>query len=181
MKWKTLGCKIIFENPWFKLQEDKVIQPDGKEGTYTMIVTPPSVYIVALTEKDEVYLVGQHRYTTNVFSWEVPAGSSDGEDVLKAAKRELWEETGLEAKEWKEAGTFQVFNGLCNEIGHVFIAKALTQTQEHKRQEEGITEMKTVPVSNVLELIRSEELTDADSITALLKALLRLHLLPIGV
>ena len=169
--WKKLSSKIAYRNPWFKVREDKVIRPNGKRGIYSVIETNgPSVYVVAMTDKDEVYLVRQYRYTTGSFLWEIIGGNSDGETPLAAAKRELQEEAGLVAKRWQEVGKFQVENGIGSEIGYVFIARELKMAISNKMTEEGIDELKKVPFKKALAMIESEEITDGQSIVALTKA-----------
>src|SRR5258708_5043977 len=93
--WKRLSSVIVYKNPWWQVREDKIIRPGGEEGTYCVIETPQSAEIVAVTEKQEVYLIGQYRYPIEKFSWTVPGGTVDNEteDFLEAAKRELREET----------------------------------------------------------------------------------------
>jgi 8-oxo-dGTP pyrophosphatase MutT (NUDIX family) len=139
--WKTLGSKSVYENPYFKVREDQVARPNGTRGKYFVIETKPSVFTVALTPENEVYLIGIHRYTTKQYSTEVPGGSTDGQKPLQAAKRELWEETGLKARQWKKIGEFQVWNGPAEEIACVFLATGLTETGCNKMLDEGIAEV----------------------------------------
>jgi len=170
-----LGTKVVHSNPWFKVNENKVIRPDGEKGEYFVVETKgPSVFIVPITNKDEVYLIGQYRYTTNAFSWEIPGGNSDGEEILNAAKRELKEETGLEAKKWVKIGTFNVMNGTSNEICNAFLALDLVGDSLPKQLDEGILEIKKVPLIQIPSLISSGEINDTQSITALVKALIYL-------
>lgn len=171
--WKKLSTKIVYKNPWIKVIEDKVIKPDGSRGIYAYVETRgPSVCVVAIDDNNEVYLIGQYRYTSGEFSWEVPNGNSDGEDVLSAAKRELTEETGLVAKRWENVGYFWVMNGVVREKCHVFIARDLTQTDKEEKREEGIVSVKKIPLGELLRQVKAGEITDDQSIVALAKAFL---------
>jgi ADP-ribose pyrophosphatase YjhB (NUDIX family) len=86
----------------------------------------PAVGIVALTDDQLVYLIGQFRYATDSYSWEIVTGYADaGEDVLEAAKRELREETGLLASEWTALGHIEISNGVTDQLGFLFLARAL--------------------------------------------------------
>ena len=165
--WKKLSSKIVYSNRWLSVREDQVIRPDGGKGIYSVVESPSTVYIIALDNTSKLCLIGQHRYPTNMFSWEVPSGSSNNQNLFTAAKRELKEETGLEAKIWKTVGTFQALNGFGTEIGYVFIAKDLIQTSSHKQEEEGITSIKIVSLKAAFSLIKSGEISDAQTITAL--------------
>jgi 8-oxo-dGTP pyrophosphatase MutT (NUDIX family) len=171
MKIKKLSSKVVHQNPWFSIRHDRI---DQGEGDYFILETPPAVFIVALTEKEEIYLIGQERYPTQLYSWEVPGGRSDGQPLPEAAQRELKEETGIEAEGWEEIGKFQTMNGVSNEISHVFLARGLKQTAENKQAEEGITELKKVPFKNALDLVKSGEITDGQTIAALMQVALKM-------
>ncbi len=174
--WKTLKSTVVYENPWIVVHEDTVIRPDGTKGMYSVVDTVGSaaVFIVALTDHEQILLIGQFRYPTAMYSWELPGGGTGGKDPLEAAKLELQEETGYVAKEWQKIGTLQSMNGISSEIEHVFIAQGLTKTSEHKQAEEGITASKLVSIREALRMISSGDINDAQTIAALSIALLYL-------
>lgn len=143
------------------------------------MVTNPSVFVVAMTEMREIYLIKQYRYPTKNYSWELPAGGTDGQNPLKAAKRELWEETGLIANKWKKIGRLNPWNGMAGEVMHIFLVQGLVQTGRNKRKEEGILEMKKVSIKKVLQMVRLGQITDGQTLAALLLAVLKLsHTVP---
>jgi 8-oxo-dGTP pyrophosphatase MutT (NUDIX family) len=164
--WETKNSKIVYETKWMKIREDEVVRPDSSDGKYSYVDTPDSVYIVPITTDGKVYLIAQWRYPTKTFSWELPGGGGDGGDILESAKRELKEETGLEAEEWTEVGTLQPMNGVVAEIEHVFIARKLRETQDHKQTDDGITEIKKVRFDEIFEMIVQGDITDAQTIAA---------------
>lgn len=176
-QWKTISSKLSYETPYFSVHEDDVIRPDGSPGKYYVIEQTPAIMVVAVTDANEAYLIGQYRYTTNLFSWEIPGGGYEGGDELKEAKRELLEETGLISDEWEKLSTFQTMNGQANHLAKVFLARNVQQTGNNRQAEEGITEMRKESFPHIFEMIKSGELMDAESITSLTMAALRLGII----
>ena len=106
--WRRLHRRIAYENEWIEVFDDEVVRPDGAPGVYG-VVHPRTlgVAVVALDADDSVLLVGQHRYTLDLLSWEIPGGGVGfDEDPLEGAKRELAEETGATAGTWRELARF---------------------------------------------------------------------------
>ena len=169
--WKTLSSKIVFENEWISVQEDQVIRPDGDPGTYTYVNTRIATGALALTEDNQVYLVGQYRYPLDVYSWEIPeGGTDDGETPLETAKRELKEEAGVVAESWEPlGGVIHLSNCISSEEGFLFLARDLTEVEASPEGTEDIR-IKKVPFSKALEMVESGEITDSLSIIAILRA-----------
>ncbi len=164
--WKTLSSKYKYQNPWIKIREDQVIRPDGKRGIYGVLEKPPAVFIVARLDNGKIILVSQFRYTTKRLSWEIPAGSSDGQNPLVAARRELWEETGYRARAWRKLARYEIANGIGDIDGYVFLAEGLYQTNANKKIEDGIESVKAVSVSQLRTMIDLGEIADGPSVIA---------------
>ena len=178
MSWPVRSTEVVYENPWIRVREDVVTRPDGTEGIYGVVeLQRPAVFVVALTDDDEVVLVTLDRHTVGT-SVEVPAGGTDGEDPLAAARRELVEETGLVARDWRQVGTMNALNGVCRAPEVVFLARGLEAAPDaadtSARAEEGIREVRRVPVRDVLGLVRDGTITDGETIAALMLALVAL-------
>jgi 8-oxo-dGTP pyrophosphatase MutT (NUDIX family) len=175
-QWRTHDSRAVYENPWIHVREDDVDRPDGSRGIYGVVqVRNPAVFVVPLTDDDEVVMVELFRYTTGATSLEVPAGGSDGQDPLVAARRELREETGLEADDWAPIGAMFALNGVCHAPEHVFLARGLRPAARAAEQaEEGITAVCRIPWSRALGMVRDGTVTDGETVAALMYAALAL-------
>nr|WP_201469549.1 NUDIX hydrolase [Microbacterium hydrocarbonoxydans] len=175
MGWVTRGSSTVYANQWIEVREDQVTGPAG-DGIYGVVTMQhPAVFVVALDDEDRVCLVTLERYTTGV-SIEVPAGGSDGEDPLAAAQRELLEETGFIAGDWRPLGSMNALNGIARAPEHVFLARSLTPADDstHTRAEEGIDAVTWVPFSDVLGMIADGRITDGETVAAIAYAGIRL-------
>lgn len=170
MNWKTLRSRIIFDNPWMTVVEDRVIDPGGGENDYGHVkFKNRAVAIVPLDKDGNTWLVGQQRYTLGLYSWELPMGGAPlAEDPLAAAKRELKEETGLIANEWRQLMFIHTTNSITNEEGYVFVARDLEQGETEFDESEDL-QVRKLPLAEALQMIRQGEITDVISIAALLR------------
>lgn len=175
-KWKRVSSNIVYENPWYKVREDIVINPSGNKSTYSVVEQNESVFTIALSDNDEVHLIELFRYTTGVTSIEVPGGGVfKNEKILQGAKRELEEETGLRAHDWTKIGIIQLENGISDAIGHIFLAKDLYKSNFKESEEEGIENLLVVPIEEAIKMIKDGKITDSISVSALFKATLYLN------
>lgn len=179
MAWPTNSTRTVYENRWIRVVEDEVVRPDGGTGIYGVVeMAHPAAFVVAVTDRDEVLLVTVDRHTVGV-SIEVPAGGTDGEDPLVAARRELAEETGYEASDWREIGRMTALNGIARAVEHVYLATGLRRAGDpdashETRREEGISAVRTVPWTEVVRMVREGEITDGETVAALMYAALAL-------
>ena len=173
--WSTTGSRTVYENPWVRVREDAVVRPDGSPGIYGVVeVRSPAVFVVAVTAAEEVVLVTVDRYTTGRSGPEVPAGGSDGEDLLVAAQRELREETGLAASSWRALGAVDSLNGVAAAPGQVFLASGLREVGGAETELEGISDVRRVPLPELVAMLGRGEVTDNETLGALLLALVAL-------
>ena len=171
--WKTVASREVYDNQWIGVREDEVVQPDGKPGIYGVVHFKNVAIGILPVEDNHIYLVGQYRYPLRQYSWEIPEGGCpEGEDLLAAARRELAEETGLRAQNWKMMGEAHLSNSVSDERAVWFLATELTQGE---RDPEGTEQLniRRLPVEKVLEMALTGEITDALSLLAILSYRLR--------
>ena len=166
--WKKISSREVYRNPWILLREDQVINPSGNPGIYSVIETRIATGVVALDSEDNVILVGQYRYPTDMYSWEIPEGGAEGDELpLQAAQRELREETGLKAASWEElGGEIHLSNCFTSERAFIFVARGLTQGAAAPDETEKLA-VKTVSVRDALVMADDGRLYDGLSIIAI--------------
>jgi 8-oxo-dGTP pyrophosphatase MutT (NUDIX family) len=174
--WKALSTRIIYENAWIKLREDQVIAPSGAQGIYSVVESRLAVGVLVFDLNEDIYLVGQQRYPTQCYSWEIPEGGADhGEDPLHAAQRELREETGISAQQWERlGGEIHLSNCFTSERGLLFTARGLSFSERNLDPTEDIA-VRRVSFSQALDMVSGGEITDALSIIAILRFAVTIH------
>lgn len=166
--WETVEQKIVYQSPFFTLREDRVVRPDGKPGIYNVFVKGRSNQVVAVTRDGEIYLVGQWRYPTGRYSWELPGGLTDNDETLvETGIRELKEETGLVSERWTNLGRFDILNGHSDGIVDVLVAEDVSQTNENEALDDGIDNMKKVSLKEACAMIQRGEISNPPAISAI--------------
>lgn len=171
MSWKRLHSRLVYENPWITVREDHVINPRGGENHYGHVhFKNKAIAILPLDTDGNTWLVGQDRYTLTDYSWELPMGGGPhNEPPLDAAKRELKEETGLDAGRWIELMRLHTSNSITDEVAIVYVAEELTEGEPDFGETENI-EIRKLPLTDAVAMARRGDITDAISVAALLRA-----------
>lgn len=169
--WKTLSTRLVYENNWIKLEEDQVINPSGGKGIYGKVhFKNKAIGIIPLDQDGNTWLVGQHRYTLNAYSWEIPEGGCPlGTLPLDSAKRELKEETGITASRWELLMTFHTSNSVTDEEGFIFLAEGLSFGDNALEETEADLIVKKLPFSEAVDMVMRGEITDSMSVAGILK------------
>ena len=169
--WITKSTENKYDNPWIRLDESQVINPAGKDGIYGVVhFKNRAMAIIPLDDDNNTWIVGQFRYTTKTYEWEViEGGVPEGEDLLEGAKRELEEEAGLIASDWKLIiDGCQLSNSVSDEIGYAYIARGLTITETNPEETEQL-QIRKLPFDELVTMVMNGEMKDLLSVASVLK------------
>ena len=176
-KFSTSSEKVLLQTDLFDVNEIDIVKESGEKTIWHSVQVKPVVAILALTEKKEIYLIKQYRYRLKKTSFEIPAGYiNQNEDPLDAAKRELKEETGLEAKEWMLLGMRKVGANAVTGDFYYYFAQNLHSGEQRLDDSEDI-QVLTVPFADAVEKAVTGEILVNSNIVGifLLKEFLSKH------
>lgn len=161
----------MYENPWVDVVHHEVVRPDGQEGIYgTIHFKNRAIAILPIDRDGHTWLVGQHRFPLDAYSWELPEGGGPlGDDPLLAAQRELKEETGLTANSWRAILTMHLSNSVTDELGLAYLATDLTPGEPEPEGTEELV-VRRVPFREALEMVLDGRITDSLSVATILRA-----------
>jgi ADP-ribose pyrophosphatase len=133
----------------------------GKKMKKEVVIFPDTVGILPLVSKDKIILVRQYRFPSKKELWEIPAGKIEKNEKPKsAAKRELKEETGFEARKIEKIAEFYPTPGYSTEYIHLFRATSLKKGKQHLDEDE-IIRTKAFTLEEALKMIKSRRIIDA--------------------
>ena len=165
--WLRHSRRVAYENQWITIWHDEVTRPDGAPGIYGIVhFANLAVGVLALDDRDRVLLVGQHRYALDQYSWEIPEGGvPDGESAIDGARRELREETGIDASVWRELCRSHLSNSVSDEFAILFLATGLASGVATPDGTEAL-ETRWAPFDEVLAMTLDGRITDALTVIA---------------
>lgn len=168
--WVKLDVKNEYENPWISVSEHQVINPSGQQGIYGVVhFKNYAIGIVPMDDDGFIYMVGQFRYVMGKFSLEIPEGGGQlNVDPLESAKRELKEETGLEASSWEKLFEMDLSNSVTDERAIVYLATGLMEGVSSPEETEELTVTK-MHLNEAYQLVLDESITDAITVAAIFK------------
>jgi 8-oxo-dGTP pyrophosphatase MutT (NUDIX family) len=172
VKWNVYGERRIYDSPWVVLALVDVEVPEGDRFDHHVIRMPRQAAGVVVHDPDRgLLLLWRHRFITDTWGWEIPAGAIDeGESTEDAAAREVLEETGWRPHALEPLVEFHPSNGLSDQTFHIFLAHGADHVGEPTDPSES-ERIEWVTVDALRDHIRAGAVRDGLSLTALTYAL----------
>jgi len=177
LRERLLDSRILAKGHYLTFRIDRVMRADGSIATRDVCGHPGAVAILAIDDEERVLLVHQWRHPAGGVLLEIPAGTLDVdektgevEDHAIAAPRELEEETGMRASDWRLLASFWTAPGFATELMHLYLATGLREAGEGRRgpDEDEHLRLTAIPWRVALAMAEAGEIRDAKSLVALL-------------
>ena len=168
--WVTHDTEVTYENPWIRIEHNNVTTPGGTPGVYGVVrYANRAVGVVPVDDEGYTWLVGQYRYPTDEYSWELPEGGAPhSEGLEETARRELAEETGLTAGSLVPMfSDIALSNSTTDERAYAFLATDLTQGEAAPEDTEDLKVWR-LPLADAIQMVLDGRITDSFSVMMLL-------------
>jgi 8-oxo-dGTP pyrophosphatase MutT (NUDIX family) len=171
--WTPGDERVAFESAWITVSDQVATAPTGRPARYGLVrFKNLAIAVLPIHDDGTVTLVGQHRFPLGDYSWELPEGGSPlDEDPLDGAKRELAEETGLAASEWREVMRTQLSNSVTDErmVGYIATGLSPAPSGEHQADDTEAIALARVPFRQALDAAVGGYLPDMLTVAMLLR------------
>jgi ADP-ribose pyrophosphatase len=171
---RIVASRVLHRGRYLTFRIDTIERPDGSRAERDICGHPGAVAILALDDDGRVLMVRQFRVATGESLLEIPAGTLDVavdgalEDPDDAARRELEEETGQRATEWRTLGRFWTAPGFATELMHLYLARGLTTVRDTLGEDEDEQlELERIPLTEALALAERGDIRDAKTLVGL--------------
>ncbi len=163
-----LTSELVLEGGMLRVKRDQVRLPSGNQSQREFIMHPGAVLVIPLLDNGNLLLERQFRYPLNRVFIELPAGKIDPDEaILVTGQRELLEETGYTAQEWVYLGLQHPCIGYSDEVIYMFIARGLLAGEAMQDEDEQL-ELFEASLEACLEMVATQQITDAKTILALM-------------
>lgn len=167
---KTVDSEPVFDGKIIKVKKDRAELENGEIVNRELVIHPGGVCIVPVTDNGEILMVKQFRYPFQTVLTELPAGKLEfGEDHREAGLRELKEETGAACEKFEYLGVCYPSVAYLTEKIHMYLATGLSFDKQHLDEDEFLDVIK-VKIEDAVEMVMNNELPDAKTQCAILKA-----------
>ncbi|MBB1012950.1 ADP-ribose pyrophosphatase [Dietzia kunjamensis] len=171
--YRTVASREIFDGRVVRLRVDTLTMPGGGTADREICGHDDAVAVIALDDDDRITLVRQYRHAVGERLWELPAGlcDVDGEEPLATARRELVEETGLEAEHWRPVIEMVPSPGFCTERVHVYLATGLREVERPEAEhEEADMEVARMPFAEAVDAVLDGRIVNGIAVAGILAA-----------
>lgn len=164
----VISKKKVLKAKLFEVEELELSYPNGKTTSHLIAQRSPSVCVFPITKNFDIYLISQYRYLLGKETLEAVAGFIDeDETALKAARRELKEEAGIEASQLEEIARLNLSSSVFIIMSHLFLAKGLEVGRAMPEEEEDIKLIK-MSIKEAVKKVMSGEISDASTVSGIL-------------
>ncbi len=164
----TTKSEEIYSGRVVHLRKDEVTLPNGRKSSREIIEHPGAVVMLAENSQKQLIMVKQFRKAIEDVLLELPAGTLEkNEEIIDCARRELEEETGYQARNWKKIYDFYSAPGFCNEKLTLFFAWDLTKTKTNTDHDEFI-EVAEYDKKTIISLLTDNKINDAKTLIGIL-------------
>ncbi|MEO0983741.1 MAG: NUDIX hydrolase [Pseudomonadota bacterium] len=172
--WQVHRTKVSFKNPWIRVESSDVTHPDGSPGIYGVVrLANLATGVLPIDNDAATWLVGQHRFPFDAYSWELPEGGGAKDvDPQVSAARELEEEAGVKADSWALLGTWPLSNSVTDEIAYGYVAWDTEAGAAAPEPSEELA-LKRMPFAELVDRCLKGDITDAFTVLMALTALER--------
>jgi 8-oxo-dGTP pyrophosphatase MutT (NUDIX family) len=166
--WTQLTTRVVYENPWIRVDEDHVRLPNGHQTIYGVVRCADAVGVLPFVDEDHVLLVQQYRYVAGHPTWEMPTGGRHGiESLEETAQRELAEEAGHRAGRLEFLTRFHSSKSVVDETVYLFVARDLVSAVEQPDETE-LIRRQIWSFDEVVQMVHAAQITDAMTVVAVL-------------
>lgn len=174
--WTELEKREVYDNPWLRVTESQVLNPNGGKGIYGVVhFKNLAIGVIALDEEGNTWIVGQARFPFDgKYTWEIIEGGGPLEnDPLESAKRELLEEAGLKAQSWEFLMEMDLSNSATTERALIYVAKGLSFHESNPEETEKL-EVRRLPFEELYQMVIKGEVKDSLTVAGVLRLKLKL-------
>lgn len=167
---QTIDSKIVYENPWIKIHEDTTLRTDGTKGLYAYLEKQQGVVVITLDDDNSIYLIEEYRYPIKKHFLQLPGGAAESDDLIKEAKKELLEETGITAQSFEKLGELYASPGHDTTLNHIFLARKLDKSGiklSLQESDESINSIKKYSLPEIKDLILTSKITCGIAVASL--------------
>jgi ADP-ribose pyrophosphatase len=173
--WRVIKQQTVYDNSWIEVIHHDVVNTSDNVGVYGVVhFKHYALGVIVLDDDLNTWLVGQYRFPLKTYTWEIPEGGGKREVApLISAKRELLEETGIVANNWKLIQELQLSNSATDEVAFIYLARELNFGIPNPDDGEQL-QIKKVKFAEAYNMVCDGVITDSLSVAAILKVKLLL-------